>query len=189
MKSITLELSQRVWHAPSEDGMFYRYDVDGRYNLWFVQHENGNIYSVSMAAKRNLNSEFEFYITDAHNDMFYPNQFTLCTHNGHMNANDIAAYIKELADAQELLLSAQHFFETSVHAEKYWSERAKEYISTVRLGDYDLDGVEITDDDYANIGRHVVMSRETLTDAVHQYLLSVREVLDQGLDDIEEDVL
>ena len=74
------------------------------------------------------------------------------------------------------------------HAVKYWAERAKEYMNGVRLGDYDLDGVEITDDDYANIGRRVAKSRETLGDAVHQYLLGVREVLDAGLDDVEEEL-
>lgn len=182
MKSITLELK-----APSEDGMFYRYSVDGKYNLWFVQHENGNIYSVSMTAKRDVPSEFEFYISDKTNDKFYPDTFTVRGRTGHMNAHDVAAYIQELSDVQDVLQSVQHFFETSDHALKYWSERVGEQMRNTNLGNYDLDGVEFTEDDCTNIAQRVV-SGMTLESAMHTYLLEIRDVLDAGLDDIEEEL-
>lgn len=182
MKPITLELK-----APSEDGMFYRYNVGDRYNLWFVQYENGNIYTASMATKRDMPGKFEFYITDKTNNDFYPNMFTVRGTVGQMSAQDITTYIEELSDAQEVLQSVQHFFETSAHALKYWSERVAEQMRKINLGDYDLDGVEITEDDFVNIAQRIV-SGTALTDAIHACLLEIREALDVGLDDVEEEL-
>ena len=187
MLNITPELVK-----PSEDGseIFYRYGIGDTHKMWFTQNQdNGNIYSVSLTAKDGIKDEFEYYVTDEKMDFFYPNHFVLRGPSRNMTVHEAGEFIEQMKFAQDLIWSVQNFFERGFHAVKYWAERARDYIGAIRLGDYDLDGVEFTDDDYANIGRRVAVSREPLSDAVHQYLLSVREVLDQGLDDIEEDVL
>jgi hypothetical protein len=47
--------------------------------------------------------------------------------------------------------------------------------------------VEFTHDDCEEIARRVVAG-ESLDTVVHQYLLDTRELLDAGLDDIEEEL-
>ena len=186
MLKITPELVK-----PSEDGqeVFYRYGIGDTHKMWFTQNQkNGNIYSVSLTAKQGIKDEFEYYITDDGRDVFYPNRFVLRGPSRNMTVHEAGAFIEQMKFAQDLIWTVQNFFERGPHAVKYWTERAKEHMDSIRLGDYDLDGVEITDDDYVNIGRRVAKSREPLSDAVHQYLLSVREVLDNGLDDIEEEI-
>lgn len=63
----------------------------------------------------------------------------------------------------------------------------KEYFETnVNLGDYELEGVEITEDDYRTIAARWETSGKSLESIVYEYLLSIREVLDDGLEDFDD---
>lgn len=56
-------------------------------------------------------------------------------------------------------------------------ERITEYLKTVNLGDYDLDGCEINEEDIEFMATHL----EKITDieqVVNDYLFSIRKVLD-----------
>jgi hypothetical protein len=187
--SITPELVK-----PSEDGseIFYRYGINDTHKLWFVQmQDNGCIYSVSIAAKNDVRDEFEYYASGASNDDFYPNRFVLRGPSRNMTVEETGLFIADLQKAQTMLLGIQRFFETGVHALKYWTECAKHAIAKVHLGDYDLEGVEFTHDDAFAIAQRVVAG-EQLDAVVHQYMLETRVLLDEGLeepDDIDEEVL
>ena len=61
-------------------------------------------------------------------------------------------------------------------------EMIRDYFDGVNLGNYDLDGVEFTDDDFRTIAERT-KSESNLEKVVHEYLLEVREVLDIGLED------
>lgn len=61
-------------------------------------------------------------------------------------------------------------------------EIIRDYFDCVNLGNYDLDGVEFTDDDFHTIAKRA-KSDNDLEKVVHEYLLEVREVLDIGLED------
>lgn len=179
---------------PSDDGseIFYRYGINDTHKLWFVQmQDNGCIYSVSIAPKDGVRDEFEYYASGASNDDFYPNRFVLRGPSRNMTVEETGRFIAELQNAQTMLLGIQRFFETGVHALKYWTECAKHAIARARLGDYDLEGVEFTHDDACTIAQRVVAG-EQLDAVVHQYMLETRVLLDEGLDeidDIDEEVL
>ena len=65
----------------------------------------------------------------------------------------------------------------------------EEYFETeVNLKDYELEGVEITEDDYRTIAVIWEMSKKSLKEVVHEYLLDVREVLDNGLDNFNDEI-
>lgn len=179
---------------PSDDGseIFYCYGINDTHKMWFVQmQDNGCIYSVSIAPRNGVRDEFEYYASGASNDDFYPNRFVLRGPSRNMTVEETGQFIVELQKAQTMLFGVQRFFETGVHAFQYWAECAKDAIAKVRLGDYDLDGVEFTHDDAYTIAQRVVAG-ESLDIAVHQYLLETRALLDEGLDeidDIDEEVL
>lgn len=175
---------------PSDDGseIFYRYGINDTHKLWFVQmQDNGCIYSVSVAPKNGVKDDFEYYVLDEKLDFFYPNRFVLRGPSRNMTAEEADKFIEQMKKAKLLISAVQHFFESGPHAVKYWAERAREKINHTNLGDYDLGGVEITDDDCVNIACRVIDGTE-LSEAVTQYLCEVREVLDAGLDDIEEEL-
>lgn len=65
-------------------------------------------------------------------------------------------------------------------------ENVKEYLKAVNLNDYDLGGVEITEEDCEKIVNEVNSDGSNLVNVVSQYLYRIREILDAGLDDIEE---
>ena len=60
-------------------------------------------------------------------------------------------------------------------------ETIRDYFETINLGDYDLEGCEFTDDDFRTILLRVENGDSGLEEVVHQYLLEIREVLDEGL--------
>jgi hypothetical protein len=174
----------------SEDGseIFYRYGINDTHKVWFTQmQDSGNIYSVSISAKQGVTDEFEYYASGQHTDDYYPNRFVLRGPSRNMTVEDTGLFIEDMKRAQNILHGIQRFFETGVHALKYWAERANEAIMHTNLGDYDLGGVEFTHDDCEEIARRVVAG-ESLDTVVHQYLLDTRELLDAGLDDLEEEL-
>lgn len=61
-------------------------------------------------------------------------------------------------------------------------DEIKDYIDqNINLGDYDLGGVEITEEDYEAI-RTKIEEGEKLEKAVESYLIGIRNVLDEGLE-------
>ena len=64
-------------------------------------------------------------------------------------------------------------------------EEIKKYVDSLNLNDYDLGGVEITDEDIDNIVEKVLhgVNIESATD---EMLYDIRNTLDEGLDDILE---
>lgn len=60
-------------------------------------------------------------------------------------------------------------------------EKVRAYIKTINLNDYDLGGVEITDEDIMMIVEEIEAGTKLET-AVEEYLLEVRRILDEGLD-------
>lgn len=62
-------------------------------------------------------------------------------------------------------------------------ETIREYMSGIRLSEYELDGVEIpTDEDCEAVLQKINETGCSLKEAVHELLLQIREVLDMGLD-------
>lgn len=59
---------------------------------------------------------------------------------------------------------------------------AEYFENHINLGDYDLFGCEFTEDDYKNIAERMSKNNEPLIIATHNYLMSIREILDDGLD-------
>lgn len=64
-------------------------------------------------------------------------------------------------------------------------EEIKKYVESVNLNDWELGGVEITEEDLYEV-KKLVEAGKTLEDAVDTYLKKVREILDEGLEDEEE---
>lgn len=66
-------------------------------------------------------------------------------------------------------------------------ETVRDYIESIDLGDFGLDGVEIpTDEDCETVLERINKTGGKLEDIVDGYLIEVREVLDMGLEDEEE---
>ena len=64
-------------------------------------------------------------------------------------------------------------------------KKIKKHLDSLNLNDYDLGGVEITEEDIEDIERGV-NARETIESATDEVLYGIRLCLDTGLDDIEE---
>ena len=62
-------------------------------------------------------------------------------------------------------------------------EIIREYFETVNLGYYGLEGCEFTDDDFNTIASRMKNDIDNLEAVMHDYLLEIREVLDEGLED------
>lgn len=64
----------------------------------------------------------------------------------------------------------------------------RECIEAINLDEYDLGGCEVgSDDDCMIILDRVIKTGRGLADVVHEFLLEVREVLDDGLEDLFEE--
>ena len=61
-------------------------------------------------------------------------------------------------------------------------EKLKAYLETINLNDYDLGGVEITEEDLEMIYEEMQCGTSMKT-AVDDHLYEIRRVLDEGLDD------
>ena len=66
-------------------------------------------------------------------------------------------------------------------------EKVKEYFETINLNRYDLGGCEIGEDDFETIAERVDAGKGTIESVTDDYLYEVREILDEGLEEIEED--
>lgn len=80
-------------------------------------------------------------------------------------------------------------FATDTQIRDFVVDDIKAYLQDVNLGDYDLGGVELTEEDYEAILRHVQATEEgerTLEEIVDAYLFEVRDILDAGLENMEE---
>lgn len=62
----------------------------------------------------------------------------------------------------------------------------REYVNTLNLNAYDLGGVEISDEDIESI-KNDIDNGKSLKDAVDDCLYGIREVLDAGLPDEDEE--
>lgn len=59
--------------------------------------------------------------------------------------------------------------------------------TNINLNDYDLGGVEITEEDYEIILERANKNiNKNLEDIISDYLYEIREILDAGLEDIDE---
>lgn len=63
-------------------------------------------------------------------------------------------------------------------------EEIRDYVDGINLEDYELGGVEITDDDFETIAKRMANSNKSLEETVDEYLFEIREVLDDGLEEI-----
>ena len=66
--------------------------------------------------------------------------------------------------------------------ENFLTQKVKEYLSGINLNDYDLGGVEITDEDIRQIECKINRG-DSLEVAVESQLCSIRRILDEGLYD------
>lgn len=168
-----------------DDEQFYRYCV-GDYRVWFSQkNDNGNIYSVSIAPQKGVTTDFELYAIDRTMDRFYPDEFTITGHCPRLSIEQGQQYIVAMQRALDCLEAIKTLFLSGPHYELYCMCRVEEAFRNIRLGDYDLDGVEITPEDIANVTLRVMAGADA-ADAWHDYLLSIRETLDIGLDEMEK---
>lgn len=175
-------------HIPDRDDgtQFYRYAV-GPFRVWFSQSDaDGHIYCVSVASQ-DKDMPFELYVHDKTRDRFYPDCFQISGHCPTMDAEEASQYMAKMQIALDALAAIKTLFLTGRHYEAYCRQLVEDAFGSVRLGDYDLDGVEFTGDDTVTMTQRV-MRGESAADVVHQYLLSIRETLDIGLDDMEEDM-
>ena len=67
-------------------------------------------------------------------------------------------------------------------------EKVKEYFETINLQRYDLGGCEFQDDDFETIAERVDAGKGAIEKVTDDYLYEVREILDEGLEDIEEQI-
>lgn len=65
-------------------------------------------------------------------------------------------------------------------------EKVKEYFNTINLNRYDLGGCEIGEDDFETIAERVDSGKGTVENVTDGYLYEVREILDEGLEDLED---
>lgn len=65
-------------------------------------------------------------------------------------------------------------------------KKVKGYFETINLGDYDLDGCEITYENFETIAERVNAGKGTIESVTDDYLYEIREILDEGLEDIED---
>lgn len=68
-------------------------------------------------------------------------------------------------------------------------EDVRNYIDDeIDLDDYDLDGVEISDEDCEEIAEKVNSGNYELSDAVDEVFEGIREILDEGLDEVDDGI-
>lgn len=59
----------------------------------------------------------------------------------------------------------------------------KDYLKSINLGDYDLDGCEITEEDIEVMEKMVKDANgKNMATIVHEYLLRIREILDEDME-------
>ena len=61
-------------------------------------------------------------------------------------------------------------------------KKIKEYFETINLGNYDLEGVEFTEDDFYIIAERLKDKNKNIEKVFDEYLCEVREILDSGLE-------
>ena len=67
-------------------------------------------------------------------------------------------------------------------------EEVRDYLATINLNDYELGGCEVgSDDDCELIIERFNKGEGTFEEVVDKFLCDVREILDEGIDDEEED--
>lgn len=78
-------------------------------------------------------------------------------------------------------------FESGVHGENSTDtlEKVKEHFKTINLNRYDLGGCEFVEEDFETIAERVDAGKGTIENVTADYLYEVREILDEGLEDIE----
>ncbi len=182
------------------DTTFYAYNFNN-WRLWFTQYNNGHIYSVSVAKQGE--QYLGVSVTSDRIGGWYPNRFLVSANHTSKTTGDMRAYLNDLQEACDVIDSIEHFLYNSKHYELYCRQRVIGALEAANLGDYDLEGVEITDDDIDTLTRRVYAMRDTdfvcalihernhnvLEPIVGEYLLGIREVLDAGLEDEEYDEL
>lgn len=65
-------------------------------------------------------------------------------------------------------------------------KKVKEYFDTINLNRYDLGGCEFGEEDFETIAERVDAGKGTIESVTDDYLYEVRDILDEGLEDIEE---
>lgn len=65
-------------------------------------------------------------------------------------------------------------------------EKVKKYFETINLNRYDLGGCEIVEEDLKTIAERIDSGKGSLEDVVDEYLYEIRDILDEGIDDISE---
>lgn len=193
----TLELEEM---DDNEETTFYAYNFND-WKVWFTQHDNGRIYSVSVAKQGE-----QYFGTSIASDKiggWYPNRFLVSANHNSKNTADMRAYLNELKEACDMMDSIEYFLYNSKHYELYCRQQVIDTLEKANLGDYDLEGVEITDDDVDTLTRRIYAMRDAdfiyalthdskhnvLAPIVEEYLIGIREVLDAGLEGEEYDEL
>lgn len=188
----------------SENSQFYRYSV-GDYRVWFSQkNDTGHIYNASIVPKDgDVSTDFELFADDDTRDCFYPNKFTIRGRCPYMTIEDAQKYMAAMNNAVDHLKAIKTLFLEGKHYELFCRQRIIDTMEYVDLGDYDLEGVELTDDDIDTLTRRVCSIRDVefintlmsnryvdvLMPIVSEYMCEIRDVLDAGLEECENDDL
>ena len=171
-----------------KDGsVFYRYVV-GDFKIWFTQYDDGNIFGIMTAANLPSKEGFSLRIFDSNKEpnlQAYPNSFTMSCNSSLMSIEQTAQYIKEMQETLDCLESIKELFFQGPHFELYCKRTIEDILEHTNLDDYELGGVEITQDDVTNIASKI-HAGDDINTAVDEYLTGIREVLDAGLDEQEE---
>lgn len=184
-----MNIKKTAEYRDGEKAMFYSYDIGDTHHMWFTQELNsGNIYSVSIVRNQRDFREVNIYSRNVDNYTYFPTRFTASIPGNECDVNDMPAWIALLSEAQDVMKAVTDFFAQSAQYRFYCQRHVEREMDKVKLGDYDLDGVEFTEDDVNNMTLQMMNAHSMDAKAVvHDYLSSIRDVLDAGLDEEELD--
>lgn len=109
---------------------------------------------------------------------------------GSRNLTDVISQLKNKVESDKMFLNVGYDFKEDIlQTEQFIKEvedilikEVEDYTLGLNLNDYELGGVELTEDDYIIIAERLKTGAESLEKAVDERLCEIREVLDMGLD-------
>ena len=185
-----MNIKKTTEYRDDDKAMFYSYDIGVTHHMWFTQElSSGNIYSVSIVRNQRDFREVNIYSRNVDNHTYFPTHFTASIPGNECSAEEMPAWIALLREAQNVMQAVTEFFAKSEQYRFYCKRHVEREMDRVDLGNYELDGVEFTDDDIDNMtlmmfNAHAMDAK----DIVHEYLVGIREVLDAGLEDEHEEL-
>lgn len=114
MMKTVLELKKE-----QNEGIFYRYNIDGTL-VWFEQYkDNGNIYTVSVRTTDEIKEDFNFYVEDDSPHSYYPKFVEIQTHHERLTVGQVDEYVSGILYAKRVAEAIMSIFESEEHIGLY----------------------------------------------------------------------